>query len=103
MPLYGVCDIIELHAPDAPGFYTNSIYPGKWSVYPVEYKHGKPKDHDSDLLQRHLRDYGEQVEMRNISERLKAYQSKIWTADSKDTLRGYEGQCSRLYFQSLII
>ena len=49
--LYGVCDIIELHPTDAPVFYTNSIYAGKWSMYPVEYKHGKPKDHDSDLLQ----------------------------------------------------
>ena len=42
--LYGITDVIELHPTSNE---TNSIqhpkYPGLWTPYPIEYKHGKPK------------------------------------------------------------
>lgn len=39
--LYGVADVVELHRmPD-----------GGWQPFPVEYKRGKPKAHDADLVQ----------------------------------------------------
>jgi CRISPR-associated exonuclease Cas4 len=39
--LHGVADVVELHLrPD-----------GRWQPFPVEYKRGKPKVHDADLVQ----------------------------------------------------
>ena len=50
--LYGISDIVELQPTDD---LTNSIthpqYTGNWLPYPVEYKHGKPKPNDIDLVQ----------------------------------------------------
>lgn len=50
--LYGISDIVELHPTTD---LTNSIrhpqYPGNWLPYPMEYKHGKPKPNDIDLVQ----------------------------------------------------
>lgn len=50
--LYGVSDIVELHPTDN---IENSIkhpsYPGQWIPFPVEYKHGKPKNDEVDVVQ----------------------------------------------------
>ncbi len=50
--LYGVSDIVELHPTDSD---ENSIihpsYPGRWEPFPVEYKHGKSKHDDVDIVQ----------------------------------------------------
>lgn len=45
----GVCDVVELHA-DAAGV---EIFgrEGRYLPLPVEYKRGKPKEHDADVLQ----------------------------------------------------
>lgn len=47
--LSGQCDVVEFHA-DTQGI---SLYgeEGTWQPYPVEYKKGKPKEHDADKLQ----------------------------------------------------
>jgi len=45
----GKCDVVELK-PDADGFYF-SKYKKKYKVYPIEYKRGKPKTDDSDIMQ----------------------------------------------------
>lgn len=49
LALTGQCDVVEFHA-DADGV---PIYgqEGKWRPYPVEYKRGRPKEHDADILQ----------------------------------------------------
>lgn len=45
----GQCDIIEFHQdPDGIGLRG---YDGKWSIYPVEYKHGESKEILADQLQ----------------------------------------------------
>lgn len=50
--LYGVADIIELHPTiDSKNSISHPAYPGLWQPYPVEYKHGKPKNNDIDLVQ----------------------------------------------------
>lgn len=50
--LYGVSDIIELHPTDnEKNFITHPLYPGRWIPFPVEYKHGKPKGDDVDVVQ----------------------------------------------------
>ncbi len=47
--IQGKCDVVELK-PDPEGFYF-SKYKEKYSVYPVEYKRGKPKKDESDKMQ----------------------------------------------------
>lgn len=47
--IQGKCDVVELK-PDANGFYF-SKYKEKYSVYPIEYKRGKPKEDKSDIMQ----------------------------------------------------
>lgn len=50
--LYGVSDIVELHPADSSqDAITHPSYPGYWTPYPVEYKHGKPKRDDIDIVQ----------------------------------------------------
>lgn len=46
----GICDMVELHRDDERGV---SLFkrPGKYRPIPVEYKRGKPKEHDADALQ----------------------------------------------------
>lgn len=50
--LYGLSDIIELHPTD---IHDNAIlhpkYSGYWLPYPIEYKHGKPKENNVDAVQ----------------------------------------------------
>ncbi|MCI9079381.1 MAG: CRISPR-associated protein Cas4 [Lachnospiraceae bacterium] len=45
----GQCDVVEFHQ-DKNGI-TVFGYDGKWNIVPVEYKHGKPKEHNADELQ----------------------------------------------------
>ena len=49
----GIADLLELTA--AQDQHDNTIevpkYPGKWTVYPIEYKHGKPKPDEVDEVQ----------------------------------------------------
>lgn len=50
--LYGVSDIVELHPSDSDvDTITHPKYPGRWKPFPVEYKHGKPKHDDVDIVQ----------------------------------------------------
>lgn len=50
--LYGVSDIIELHTTSSSNnAITHPKYPGYWIPYPIEYKHGRPKDTDIDIVQ----------------------------------------------------
>ena len=49
LQIQGKCDVVELH-PDNNGFYF-SKYDQKYKVYPVEYKRGKPKANESDVMQ----------------------------------------------------
>lgn len=50
--LYGVSDAIELYpSDDEQDTITHPAYPGFWTPYPVEYKHGKPKHSDIDIVQ----------------------------------------------------
>lgn len=50
--LYGLSDIIELHpAEDETNSITHPKYPGHWWLYPVEYKHGRPKKDEVDEVQ----------------------------------------------------
>lgn len=49
LKIQGKCDVVELK-PDDNGFYF-SKYKDKYSVYPVEYKRGKPKIDESDIMQ----------------------------------------------------
>lgn len=45
----GTCDIVELHkSPDGISIFGRD---GRYKPIPVEYKKGKPKDNDSDVLQ----------------------------------------------------
>ena len=47
--LAGECDTVEFHAsPDGVPIQGQT---GTWLPYPVEYKRGKPKEHDADRLQ----------------------------------------------------
>jgi len=45
----GACDVVEFHASDE-GIPIKGRE-GKWQVIPVEYKRGKPKEHNADRLQ----------------------------------------------------
>ena len=49
--LYGYSDAIELHAADTDNSITNDRYPGRWTPYPVEYKHGHHKKNPCDEVQ----------------------------------------------------
>lgn len=49
LKIQGKCDVVELQ-PDDDGFYF-SKYNRKYKVYPIEYKRGKPKKDDSDIMQ----------------------------------------------------
>ncbi|AVM51782.1 CRISPR-associated exonuclease, Cas4 family [Bacteroides zoogleoformans] len=50
--LYGVTDVVELHpADDEHNSILHPNYPGRWTPYPVEYKHGKPKKNQIDEVQ----------------------------------------------------
>lgn len=49
LKIQGKCDVVELK-PDENGFYF-SKYDKKYKVYPVEYKRGKAKVDDSDIMQ----------------------------------------------------
>ncbi|MEG1396590.1 MAG: CRISPR-associated protein Cas4 [Oscillospiraceae bacterium] len=45
----GKCDVVEFHrCRDGISLQNQE---GFWRIYPVEYKRGKPKEHDADLLQ----------------------------------------------------
>ncbi|MEG1579272.1 MAG: CRISPR-associated protein Cas4, partial [Oscillospiraceae bacterium] len=45
----GKCDVVEFHRCEAGISLQKQA--GFWQVYPVEYKRGKPKEHDGDELQ----------------------------------------------------
>lgn len=45
----GICDVVEFHRCEDGIILSNRE--GHWSVYPVEYKKGKPKAHSADELQ----------------------------------------------------
>lgn len=50
--LYGVSDIIELHPSECDAnSITHPKYPGRWIPFPVEYKHGKQKNDEIDIVQ----------------------------------------------------
>lgn len=50
--LYGVADILELsRAVDSTNAITLPKKDGYWTICPVEYKHGRPKENDEDALQ----------------------------------------------------
>lgn len=50
--LYGVSDIVELHPSDEDiDTITHPKYHGRWIPFPVEYKHGKPKHNNVDVVQ----------------------------------------------------
>lgn len=45
----GNCDVVEFHKSEDGISLQN--YPGTYLPLPIEYKRGKPKDHDADMLQ----------------------------------------------------
>ena len=47
--LSGQCDIVEFHR-NNDGIHLNG-YDGGWNVFPIEYKHGTPKENNADELQ----------------------------------------------------
>lgn len=50
--LYGITDIVELHpTSDESNAISHPKYPGLWQPYPIEYKHGKPKQNEIDEVQ----------------------------------------------------
>ncbi len=50
--LYGTSDIVELHPSDSEeNCIVHPNYPGRWTPFPVEYKHGQPKHDDVDIVQ----------------------------------------------------
>lgn len=50
--LYGISDIVELHpAENSLNAITHPSYSGYWTPYPIEYKHGKPKQGNIDQVQ----------------------------------------------------
>lgn len=50
--LYGVSDIIELHPSESTeDTIVHPNYSGRWKPFPVEYKHGKPKNDEVDIVQ----------------------------------------------------
>lgn len=50
--LYGITDAIELHTTnDARNSIKHDCYQGLWKPYPIEYKRGKPKVDERDMVQ----------------------------------------------------
>ena len=50
--LYGQMDVLEVEQTDGPYVEIPWIkLNGNWRLRPVEFKHGKPKDHNADLIQ----------------------------------------------------
>ena len=50
--LYGISDAIELiHTSDGANAIHHEKYPGLWTPFPIEYKHGKPKSDERDEVQ----------------------------------------------------
>lgn len=49
LKIYGKCDVVEFK-PDENGFHF-SKYGKRYKVYPVEYKRGRPKTDESDIMQ----------------------------------------------------
>lgn len=50
--LYGISDAIELlHTSDEADAIHHEKYPGLWTPFPIEYKHGKPKSDERDEVQ----------------------------------------------------
>ncbi len=50
--LYGLTDVVELHRSyETTNAITHPKYSGFWIPYPVEYKHGKPKFDNIDVVQ----------------------------------------------------
>lgn len=49
LPIHGVCDMVEFHRSE--GGITLHGEEGVYSVLPIEYKRGKPKTHEADILQ----------------------------------------------------
>lgn len=47
--IQGKCDVVELRS-DLDGFYF-SKYKEKYNIYPIEYKRGKAKTGESDMIQ----------------------------------------------------
>lgn len=45
----GICDVVEFH--QSSGGIELQHEEGKWVPYPVEYKHGEPKENDADRVQ----------------------------------------------------
>ncbi|WP_028984318.1 CRISPR-associated protein Cas4 [Sporolactobacillus terrae] len=50
LKITGICDVVEFVRDDKAGVSLNGLN-GKYLPYPIEYKHGKPKIDDSDILQ----------------------------------------------------
>ncbi|WP_100487138.1 CRISPR-associated protein Cas4 [Sporolactobacillus pectinivorans] len=50
LKITGICDVVEFVSDEKQGVPINGM-DGKYVAYPVEYKHGKPKVDDSDVLQ----------------------------------------------------
>ncbi|MGI6221976.1 MAG: CRISPR-associated protein Cas4 [Prevotella sp.] len=50
---YGIADLLELYPleGETAKAFTISRYPGRWRVFPIEYKHGKAKTNDIDEVQ----------------------------------------------------
>ncbi len=50
--LYGFSDVVEMHKSDSPkNSITHPDYQGYWTLYPIEYKRGKPKKNAIDEVQ----------------------------------------------------
>lgn len=50
--LYGRMDVLEIEKTEGPNVDIPWIgLSGNWKLRPVEFKHGKPKEHDADLVQ----------------------------------------------------
>lgn len=49
--LTGICDLIELLESNSKEAITVDKYDGRWTPFPVEYKHGKRKPDSCDILQ----------------------------------------------------
>lgn len=50
--LYGISDVVELlPAKDNDNSITHPKYKGNWLLHPIEYKHGKPKKNETDIVQ----------------------------------------------------
>lgn len=46
----GICDVVEFHREDSRGIPLHGRE-GRYLVYPVEYKKGRPKENETDILQ----------------------------------------------------